>query len=115
MVLPISIDLSTRWGEAVSKLAKLLIDELKGNLIGIVALSVEEPLVYDSNVLVVLRERRVEDVFKILRLKREVEREYGDEVVISPFITVEGDELIEKFLMHAGIVKAKGSTSCTYF
>jgi hypothetical protein len=97
MVLPISLDLSTRWGEAVSKLAKLLIDDLKGNLIGIVALSVEEPLVYDSNVLVVLRERRVEDVFKILRLKREVEREYGDEVVISPFITVEGDELIEKF------------------
>jgi len=76
MVLPISIDLSTRWGEAVSKLAKLLIDELKGNLIGIVALS-EEPLVYDSNVLVVLRERRVEDVFKILRLKRELKGSMG--------------------------------------
>jgi hypothetical protein len=77
MALPISIDLSTRWGEAVSKLAKLLIDELKGNLIGIVALSVEEPLVYDSNVLVVLRERRVEDVFKILRLKRELKGSMG--------------------------------------
>ncbi len=71
-------------------------------MVGLVALQLEEPLVYDSNVLIILRERSLDDVKEVLNVKREVERELKEGVTISPLITTSEDkELIEKFLVQA--------------
>ncbi|MDT7895822.1 MAG: hypothetical protein RQ855_06420, partial [Desulfurococcales archaeon] len=50
-----------------------------------------EEEVYESNVLVIVRSKDPEVVREILRIKRDVEREYGDKIVISPFIAREDE------------------------
>jgi NifB/MoaA-like Fe-S oxidoreductase len=66
-------------------------------LVALIALNEEEE-VYESNVLVIVRNKDSETVKEILRIKREVEREYGEKIVISPFIAREDEASI---MMHS--------------
>jgi len=52
---------------------------------------IPEEEVYESNVLIIVRSKDPEVVREILKIKRDVEREYGDKIVISPFIAREDE------------------------
>jgi hypothetical protein len=62
----------------------------------------EEEEVYESNVLVIVRNKDPETMKEILRIKREVEREYEEKIIISPFIVKEDEaSMINAFLENS--------------
>ena len=93
----LALDLSTVWGQAFYLLAQRLIEKLGHLLVSLVAMPDEGSMAYESNVLVVLKKAGVEEIRKVLRVKREVELMFGDKVNISPFITTPDDEVVEKY------------------
>ncbi len=93
------------WGRSVLLFAEKLSSRLGDRLVMVAALDEEEPLLYESNVLVVVRERDEGVVSEVLRVKREVERELGERVTISPLITTPDDPAVEAFLEEAGSVR----------
>ncbi len=93
------------WGRSVLLFAERLSSRLDDNLIMVAALEEEEPLLYESNVLVVVKERKEDVVAEVLKAKREVEIEFGERVTISPLITTPEDPAIEAFLDEANLVR----------
>ncbi len=93
------------WGRSVLIFAEKLSSKLGDRLVMVAALDEEEPLLYESNVLVVVRERDEGVVSEVLRAKREVEREFGERVSISPLITTPDDPIVEAFMEEAGQVR----------
>jgi len=62
----------------------------------------EEEEVYESNVLVIVRNKDPETMKEILWIKREVEREYEEKIIISPFIVKEDEaSMINAFLENS--------------
>jgi len=82
--------INDEWGIALSKFYSRLSESLGRGFVALIALDEEEE-VYESNVLVIVRSKDPEVVREILRIKRDVEREYGDKIVISPFIAREDE------------------------
>ncbi len=82
--------INDEWGIALSKFYSRLSESLGRCFVALIALDEEEE-VYESNVLVIVRSKDPEVVREILRIKRDVEREYGDKIVISPFIAREDE------------------------
>ena len=101
-MFPFLIELSTIWGRAFYRLVSLLLKLLDKDLLMVAALSSEEPLLYEGNVLIVVRERRPELIARILELKREVEREFSDRITISPIIATPEDTIVERFMALEG-------------
>ncbi|MGC8933523.1 MAG: hypothetical protein ACP5LQ_09605, partial [Candidatus Methanodesulfokora sp.] len=93
------------WRKAVEILESKLSSRLGEDLLMIAALEEEEPLIYESNVLVVVRERREDIIDEVIRAKREAEKEMGDVVTISPLIVTQGDPAIDIFLKATSLVK----------
>ena len=94
------IYINDMWGAAISKFYLRLSEKLGSVFTALLALD-EGSEVYESNVLVIVRSKDLETVRKILRIKREVEREYGDRVVISPYIAREDEEDVIKTFQRA--------------
>ncbi len=88
------------WGVAISKFYLRLSERLGNAFTALLALD-EWSEVYESNVLVIVRSKDLETVKEILRIKREVEKEYGDKVVISPYIAREDEENVIKTFQRA--------------
>ncbi len=93
------------WRRSALLFAEKLSSRLGDRLVLVAALEDEEPLVYESNILVVVKDRNEEVVSEVLRAKREVEKELGERVTISPLITTPDDPAIEAFLEEASLVK----------
>jgi predicted secreted protein len=87
-------DLASLWGKAVVRFLNLLRDSLHDSLLMVISTSAEYPLIYDSNVLVVVEDDCIDVVKRVLRVKREVEREFNDEVSINPLIATRREERI---------------------
>jgi len=94
------IYINDMWGAAISKFYLRLSEKLGSVFTALLALD-EGSEVYESNVLVIVRSKDLETVREILRIKREVEREYGDRVVISPYIAREDEEDVIKTFQRA--------------
>ncbi|MEM4969682.1 MAG: hypothetical protein QXE01_00345 [Sulfolobales archaeon] len=78
------------WDRAISRFYLKLSESLGKVFAALIALNEEEE-VYESNVLVIVKSKDPEIVKEILRIKREVEKEYGEKIVISPFIAREDE------------------------
>jgi len=87
-------DLASLWGRAVVKFLNLLRDSLHDSLLMVISTSAEYPLIYDSNVLVVVEDDSIDVVKRVLKAKRDVEKEFNDEISINPLITTRKEERI---------------------
>jgi hypothetical protein len=86
------------WNYLVLQYLQELVKKFEDKLIGFVALDEQEQNVYESNVLIVLKEINTEYIKEILRIKREVEKKFEDKAVISPYIATEEEkDVIETF------------------
>ncbi|WP_232474023.1 hypothetical protein [Sulfolobus acidocaldarius] len=70
------INLAGDWGKALFKFSESLVNKLGDNLVMIIGLENEDELVYDSNVLVVVRSKDDETVREIARTALEVNAKY---------------------------------------
>ncbi len=97
-VLPIVVEFSSsrEWRRAVMDFASRLEASLGGRLVRVVALPDPEAEVYQSNVLVVLREVRPGDFELVARLASEV----GER--INPLLASEGEEDVLELFILAG-------------
>jgi hypothetical protein len=87
------------WNYLILQYLQELVKKFEDKLIGFVALDEQEQNVYESNVLIVLKEINTEYIKEILRIKREVEKKFEDKAVISPYIATEEEkDVIETFL-----------------
>ena len=87
-----------RWIKLVEKLKTKLLKRFNGEVLKIVALYSPEDRLYDSNVLVVVREDSAEVVEGVIKAALEAEEEMGLEGVISPLVVgPEERRIIEGF------------------
>jgi len=63
-----------RWSYAVTVFLHALMEKFGEGLSAFIALREQEQVVYDSNVLVVLRDLSLESIREVIRIKREVEK-----------------------------------------
>lgn len=71
-----TLNFTEEWGRALYDFTRMLRDELREELIMIIGLE-EDDLVYDRNVLVVVRSKTDDVIRRIARVALEVNREYG--------------------------------------
>lgn len=81
------------WARLVNLFAQLLYSQLSDRLVSIIALPREEDLLYESNVLVVVKEVGEEVDRKIIQAKWKAEDELGGELSIN-FITCTPEEKV---------------------
>jgi len=98
-----------RWSYAVTVFLHALMEKFGEGLSAFIALREQEQVVYDSNVLVVLRDLSLESIREVIRIKREVEKLFRGEVIISPYIAKEGEEenVVEAFIKSASEPKGE--------
>jgi ribosome biogenesis GTPase A len=94
------IYINDMWGAAVSKFYLRLSERLGGVFTALLALD-ERYEIYESNILIIVRKKDLETVREIMRIKREIEREYEDKIVISPYIAREDEEDVIKTFQRA--------------
>jgi len=98
-MLPIVMEMSSskKWRAAILKLVEKLEFALSDRLVRVVALPSPDDEVYESNVLVVLREIRPEDFEIVSRIASEV----GEKV--NPLLAREDEkDVLELFVFHGG-------------
>jgi len=86
--LPIVLS-GSKWASAITEFFERVKEELGDDLLEVVAAPDEEAMVYDSNVLVIVRRNSAEVRHTVVRAETEVERIYG--VSISPLIVSKKD------------------------
>jgi ribosome biogenesis GTPase A len=94
------IYINDMWGAAVSKFYLRLSERLGGVFTALLALD-ERYEIYESNILIIVRKKDLDTVREIMRIKREIEREYEDKIVISPYIAREDEEDVIKTFQRA--------------
>jgi hypothetical protein len=94
------IYINDMWGVAISKFYLRLSERLGDVFTALLALD-ERSEIYESNVLVIVKDRSFDVVREIVRIKREIEKEYEDKIVISPFIAREDEEDVIKTFIRA--------------
>ena len=93
--LPIVLS-GSKWASAITEFFERVKEELGDDLLEVVAAPDEEAMVYDSNVLVIVRRNSAEVRHTVVRAETEVERIYG--VSISPLI-VSDRKLADNFVI----------------
>ncbi|MEM0472685.1 MAG: hypothetical protein QXX84_07310, partial [Sulfolobales archaeon] len=73
--------INSLWDLAIARFFVSLERRLGENFVGLIDLLGGE--VYESNVLVVVRSKDLETVQEVVRVKMDVEREFGDRVLIN--------------------------------
>jgi len=86
------------WHNVIVDLYIELRSSLKENFLALLSAPRDNFLVFDSNVLIVVKERRPEIVEKILEIVDRISEKYGNIVSISPLITTREDSLTRRFM-----------------
>jgi hypothetical protein len=94
------IYINDMWGAAVSKFYLRLSERLGDVFTALLAFD-EKYEIYESNILIIVRKKDLETVREIMRIKREIEREYEDKIIISPYIAREDEEDVIKTFQRA--------------
>jgi ribosome biogenesis GTPase A len=94
------IYINDMWGAAISKFYLRLSERLGSVFTALLAFD-EKYEIYESNILIIVRKKDLETVREIIRIKREIEREYEDKIVISPYIAREDEEDVIKTFQRA--------------
>ncbi len=86
---PLVFTFTSEWSHAVSVFACELREELGGVVVAVAASPGEDVMVYDSNVLVVLRGGGLEERWRVLEVARRVEEKFNGKIGINPLIVTE--------------------------
>ncbi|MEM2472640.1 MAG: hypothetical protein QXQ96_09040, partial [Sulfolobales archaeon] len=92
--------INSLWDLAIARFFVSLERRLGENFVGLIDLLGGE--VYESNVLVVVRSKDLETVQEVVRVKMDVEREFGDRVLINPYIAGEDERDVIRAFQEAG-------------
>ncbi|MEM4970487.1 MAG: hypothetical protein QXE01_04460 [Sulfolobales archaeon] len=91
----ISYDSSSKWDNAVIDFIVELRKILGPTFRGLIAYEEGEEF-YESNVLVILSKMDQETMMKIMEIKFAIEDKYRGEITISPYIALEGEEIVTR-------------------
>gem|GEM_PF-1621016 len=91
----ISYNYSSRWDNAVIDFIVELRRHLGPTFRGLIAYGEGEEF-YESNVLVILSKMDRETIMKIMEIKFAIEDKYRGEITISPYIALEGEEIVTR-------------------
>ena len=64
-------------------------------------------MIYESNILIVVKQTDIKTIEKIIKIKSTIEKIYRGKISINPYIAKQGEEIIEKFKNIARYSKEK--------